>query len=197
MHSRLKLIAIAAAFFGPFLIATLLYFSPQTSLVPQPKSHGELISPPTPLVRLEARDTKLRPLPQNTLLGKWTLAYWNDEICALWCQTELFKMRQVRLSLGRDLTRLQTLYFAKPTHKPALTDPLSKPLNTLHLRNPQLIIAKLIEQSKIEQQMNTFPLKNIYLIDPLGNVMMRYSKITNSKGMLKDIKKLFKISKVG
>jgi cytochrome oxidase Cu insertion factor (SCO1/SenC/PrrC family) len=37
----------------------------------------------------------------------------------------------------------------------------------------------------------------IYLLDPNGNMMMRYDEKATSKGMLKDIKKLLKISNIG
>jgi len=37
----------------------------------------------------------------------------------------------------------------------------------------------------------------IYLVDPLGNLLMRYPTTVKPGGMLKDLKRLLRLSKIG
>ena len=97
-------------------------------------------------------------------------------------------MRQVRLSLGRDLERVQTVYLAEK--------PGSLPERLLD-RYPQLTAAQLESGNAFAIQLAAYPQNNMYVVDPLGNLMMRYAADAASKNMLKDLKKLLKLSNIG
>ena len=53
------------------------------------------------------------------------------------------------------------------------------------------------EVKKTIPYVNELKIHQIYLIDPLGNVMMSYPKDATAKGMQKDLKRLLKVSKIG
>ena len=186
--SQWKLLALILAFFGPLFIAMMIYFNPHWFASPTPRSHGELITSAQPLTDLAAVSYAEQPLPPDLLRGKWTLLYWNTAVCNLDCEADLFKMRQVRLSLSKDIERTQTMY---------LSDTLL-PSAALK-RHPKLITAYLTPNpdSIFRRRLSNLPAGNTYLIDPLGNLVMRYSPDATSKGMLKDLKKLLRISRIG
>ena len=188
--SRLKLLGLALAFFGPAIIAAVLYLNPRL-FVHKSDSYGELISPAQSLAALDAVSRERGKLPDDLLTGKWTLLYWNGAICDLRCETSLFIMRQVRLSLNRDMDRVQTVYLSG--------DPIDISRSAPFDRHPQLTVAYFPAEhgSALEKQMRAWPKNSIYIIDPLGNLMMRYPDDATSRGILKDLKKLLRVSRIG
>ena len=190
--SRLKLLALAAVFLGPLLLATLIYLNPGWFTLPGSDSHGELITPAQPLAEFQGVSRHGRHLPGELLIGKWTLLYWNGADCDLECEAGLFKMRQVRLSLSKDAGRVQTVYFSG---EPTAGGTLERLLD----RYPRLITAhsKPGEKTLFAEQLGVYPQGSVYLIDPLGNLMMRYPDSAASKGIFKDLKKLLRVSKIG
>ena len=64
-------------------------------------------------------------------------------------------------------------------------------------RNQRMRVGSLVKfETESGEYMELKP-GTIYLIDPIGNLMMKYDTTSTSRGMLKDIKKLLKISNIG
>ena len=186
---RLKLLALILAFFGPLFAAMLLYLNPQWFPLPASTSHGELITPARPLAAFAAVSRDGRTLSEDLLTGKWTLLYWSDADCDLECEAGLFKMRQVRLSLAKDVERAQTVYLSAGEAGSGLASLLD--------RHPSLVTARLKPGNAFAEQIHAYPRKHVYVIDPLGNLVMRYPGTATSRGMLKDLKKLLRVSRIG
>lgn len=103
-------------------------------------------------------------------------------------------MRQVRLALGKDIDRAQTLYMPAQVPSADLLEWLG--------REHAAMTVGTADQATVDFFMQVFPNPAadkhwIYLIDPLGNVLMRYDSEQDPKGMLKDLKHLLKLSKIG
>lgn len=190
--SRLKLLALTAVFLGPLLLATLVYLNPGWFTLPESGSHGELVAPAQPLAEFQGVSRQGRRLPGELLTRKWTMLYWNGADCDLKCEAGLFKMRQVRLSLGRDAGRVQLVYFSD---EPTAGGSLERLLG----RYPRLIAAHSDSgaENVFAGQLGAYPKGSVYLVDPLGNLMMRYADSAASKGILKDLKRLLRVSKIG
>ena len=190
--ARLKLLLLISVFLGPLFLAMLMYFNPQWFTPIDKNHHGELITPAQPLMALKATLHQGQALPDDLLTGRWTLLYWNNADCDLLCEADLFKMRQVRLSLGKDIERVQTIYLSSETK-------IGKQIEIMIKRHPKLITAYLENEveNPFAQQIGAHPQKNTYIIDPLGNLIMRYSSTATSKGLLKDLKKLLRVSRIG
>jgi cytochrome oxidase Cu insertion factor (SCO1/SenC/PrrC family) len=191
--SRSYLVGLFAVFFGPLFFAMWLFYVPNSWLNTSTQNHGSLIQPAQPLddFKLTAKDGNTWDREQFT--GKWTLLYIGDETCDLYCQANLFKMRQVRLSLGRDSERVQRKYLGLDNHHN--TEEISK----IFSKYPRMQIAWFDSSAVNEQlpQLNDRPIHQIYVIDPLGNLMMWYPKNATSKGIKNDLKRLLKVSKIG
>ena len=125
----------------------------------------------------------------DVLRHVWTLLYIDQGDCAELCQEALYRSRQVRTALGKESERIQRV-FLRGSNVDLADD------------HPDLIVADA-RSAGARDLIATFPASaqpdtgNIYLIDPLGNLMMRFPLEDNPRGMLLDLKKLLKLSRIG
>ena len=191
-QSRSYLIGLFIIFFGPLFFAMWLFYVPNSWMNSRTQNHGTLIQPAKPLDELSLTTTNGDGWNKQQFMGKWTLLYVGDEECDLYCEASLFKMRQVRLSLGRDSQRVQHKYFGIDYEQSKQT------INTIFERYPKMQIGWfMLDQATHALSLYKLQKYSIYLIDPLGNLMMQYSKDATSIGMKKDLKRLLKVSKIG
>lgn len=184
---RLQLLLIAAVFFGPVLLAWLLY-DPGGVSPGRSTAHGELITP-VKLVADEnlsvAREDQDSPYP-----GRWTLAHVGDGTCDERCVSSLYETRQVRKSLGKEDRRVQRIFF--------LTDDTPLAASVLE-QHPGLLVFDVNDPltDDFVAAIQQYDTQDVFLIDPLGNLIIRFTPNTGMKGMHQDLKKLLKISQIG
>lgn len=191
-RGRKKLLGIFLAFFGPlalaiFLFANLDMWNPETT-----GNHGTLMQPVRPLSELDLQTASDKKITLDDVRGRWTLVFIGKGDCDLLCQTDLFKIRQARAALGRDLLRMQYLYVA-------LDDTAWKAARMIQTEHPKMMLGK-VALSKSPEQAAAFdvhPVGNIYLLDPYGNLVLRYDDTATTKGIIKDLKRLLRVSKIG
>ncbi|HPT49322.1 MAG TPA: hypothetical protein PLS67_02670 [Accumulibacter sp.] len=158
-------------------------------------NHGQLIEPPRPLPETGLRHRDGRPLPTEELRHKWTLVLVNGGSCESVCQDDLQKIRQVQVALNKEMMRLRRLLLATGTGAldadPALAD--------IQRQFPDLLIAAPAENAAGAAMRGRFDggAYRFYVVDPLGNVMLRYPDKPDMRGMLKDLERLLKYSWVG
>jgi hypothetical protein len=192
------LAGLAAVFFLPLLASFWLYYG--TAWRPAGRlNHGELISPPRPLpdltlarIPLTTPETRSGELPGAGLFrGTWTLAYIGDGGCDASCRQSLYLMRQTRLALGTEMTRVARVFLVTG-------DCCAKAF--LEREHAGIVVldatgasgGKLIEQFPPRDRPHS-----LYIIDPLGNLMMRYDVRRNPGGLLIDLRKLLELSDIG
>ncbi len=194
-RQRRLLIALALLFFAPLGLAFFLYYGHGTW---HPVGHvnaGELIEPARPLPSVTLPLLSSGDADPNFLKGKWTLLYVVSGPCAEVCRSRLYDTRQVRLALDRDMIRVQRVFIAD-------ADCCAAPF--LHEQHPDLITirasaaaAPLLALLPGRSGISASPAPRVYLIDPLGNLMMSYAAEAKSKGMLEDMKRLLRLSSIG
>ena len=184
---RLKLVLVMATFALPVLASYLAYFvwQPQGAT----RNYGALIRPETlpETLTFGAPDGTTTPL--KALRGKWLLVQVDGAACVDVCEQKLYAMRQVRLMQGREQDRVQRLWVIEDGRAPraALQQAFA---GTQLLTDPaRALIAKLAAGGDVKQ--------SIYMIDPLGNVMMRWPANPDIKRMHKDIERLLRASQIG
>jgi cytochrome oxidase Cu insertion factor (SCO1/SenC/PrrC family) len=157
---------------APVVLGTLAYVFGWG--VGKPASYGELIAP--------------QPLcgpPFRQLRGKWVLVSFDAAACDARCETKLYYMRQVRRAQGAEMGTVERLW--------VLTDSVA----------PRRELLQAIEGTHTAQDGRSaaqFPGKaeeHIYLIDPLGNLMMRFPPDPDPSRMIKDLERLLKYSRIG
>lgn len=183
-RGRMTLLLIAAAFTLPIVAAAFLYFG-DNGWRPGGSTHfGTLITPAKTLP-----DTVLALTDPPTVLRKiWTMAILSGDECDDACATALRKTRQVRLALGPKMTRLQLIFM------PAQGGALSAELAAEH---PRLIVIDPTTSKEIIKLIGDYNSGDVFLIDPLGNLMMLYTDDAEMSGMRSDIAHLLKFSTIG
>lgn len=193
IKTRSYMLGLFAVFFGPLFFAMWLFYVPNSWMNSKTQNHGTLITPAQPLEEFSLKSIDGSVWGHEDFTGSWTLLYIGDESCDLYCEANLFKMRQVRLTLGRDSDRVQRKYLG--LHKQQDTREIEKIFTKYHRMQVAWFEKQALDQSL--PQFKNLPVHQVYIIDPLGNLMMWYSKDATSKGMKKDLKRLLKVSKIG
>lgn len=189
---RGALIGLAALFFIPLMGAFWLYYAggwrPAGST-----NHGELISPARPLAQNDFVTLGGSAAKEDLFRGKWTLLYIDDGRCDDTCRQALWTIRQTRLLLAEDMDRVQRVFIAESNCCDSAFLTTEHPgLETLQLQG-----------DKAQAWLDQFPrdaagvTPYIFIVDPLGNLMMRFDSRQNPKGLLQDLEKLLKLSHIG
>lgn len=185
--NKKKFLLVVAVFAVPLIASYLAYFvwQPQGAV----RNYGELIQPePLPetltLAKLEGGQITLKELR-----GKWLLVQVDAGGCDAACEQKLYAMRQVRLMQGREQERVLRLWLVTDNAVPSPV--LKQKIDSMLLLKDSsgALIAKLPAQEGVKQ--------HIYLIDPLGNLMLRWPGNPDIKRMHKDLERLLKYSQIG
>jgi len=187
------LLLVVALLAMPFLVAFALYWIEWRPA--KLANHGQLIEPPQPLPESGLLHADGRPLPTEELRRKWTLIVVNRGECGEACQRDLQQIRQVQVALNKEMMRLRRVLLGdSPSTLRADTG-----LPTIRAAYPDLLLAAPVEgdggqplRALLDGQAYRF-----YVVDPLGNVMLRYPADAEMVGMLKDLERLLKYSWVG
>ncbi len=182
------MLLILAVFGIPVLASYLAYYvwQPQGAAT----NYGELIQPVTLEQTMVLSQSDGKPVPLKALRGKWLLVHANSGACDALCEKNLYAMRQARLLQGREQDRVERVWLLTDDTVPANDLLKEKFGGTQVLRDPGgALLGKLPAKSDVRQ--------HIYIIDPLGNVMMRYDADPDLKRMGKDLGKLLRASQIG
>ena len=183
-RSRAALWLIVALATAPVAASYLLYyFWPPERTV----NYGELIGPsPLPDPPLVAADGA--PFRLSQLKGKWVLVSLDSGRCDEACDRKLLYMRQLRLTLGKERDRVERVWLVVDGAAPR-TGALESYEGTWVAR----VDAGLASR---------FPAPDgaaghIYVVDPLGNLMMRFPRDPEPRRMIRDLQRLLRASQVG
>ena len=198
LSSRQAFVLLGLMFMAPAFVAWVMHNSTEEGWRPDGTTNrGILVHPARPLT-LPA-DMEMADVSVNDYLrGKWTLLYIGDADCDAVCNENLYKMRQVNIAQNENMKRVQRLYLVEGAELPGTLDELLEkeyPKMDVGLLSP--VQAEQIAQDFLVDGVRMQGAERIYIVDPLGNLMMYYSADANPSGMLKDLKKLLKYSKIG
>lgn len=175
MSPRAKLLLVFLACAAPFGLATLAWFF-GLGVSGSTGNYGELIEPRT-----------LSGPPFAELRGKWLLVTFDAASCGAPCEKKLYHMRQIRRAQGKDMGRVERLW--------VVTDGGS-PRAELLLAAEGMRVTKVSEWSVAFAHQGNLA-DHVYVVDPLGNLMMRFPPSADPSRMLKDLTRLLKSSRVG
>ncbi len=195
-RSRLKLVAILAVCASPLIFSYVTYYW----IKPTGRTNfGELLNPSSfPIPAMASRTLDGQPQGLDAYHGKWIMLKVGLSDCPQACQDQLFAMRQLRTMQGKEMERIERVWL--------ITD--EQPLDTMMvrvndgtrmLRAPADVVAKWLPVDGGADKASD----HVYLIDPLGHLMMRYPKgavssdVEAVKKVNKDLGKLLKASAIG
>jgi cytochrome oxidase Cu insertion factor (SCO1/SenC/PrrC family) len=188
-RGRLLVAGIFALFFLPVALAWFLNVKAPDWLPLERTNHGTLLNPPG---RLETRG--MRPVAgqradADLFEGKWTLLYVTKSSCTEACEKALYKMRQARFALGEDMQRIQRLMVIPVDAVEGLAKKLQGQDAAL-----RVVSADAAWMARFKTGGGA---AEIFLVDPQGYLIMWYPRDANPSGLIKDLERLLRISKIG
>lgn len=188
-QGRWKLFLVIAVCAAPMITSYFMYY------VVKPESrtnYGTLIDPrqyPIPPLGSTTLDGKVAGLEDYK--GKWIMLQVAGGECDAACNKRLFAMRQLRLMQGKDMERIERVWL--------ISD--NKPLDTIVMREYDGTDMLRADPKRINAWLpadaGTLAEDHIYMIDPLGHLMMRFPKDADPNQVKKDISKLLRASSIG
>ena len=186
---RWKLLMVLAICAAPLLFSYFTYYV----IKPEGRTnYGALIDPRAhPLPDVGATLLDGTPTALDRFKGKWILLHVGSAACDQSCQRRLLEMRQLRLMQGKEMERIERVWL--------ITD--QQPVETLLMREYE---GTTILRAKPEALKSWLPAEtgtvmedHLYMIDPLGHLMMRFPKDADPSKVKKDIAKLLRASAIG
>lgn len=178
-RGRLQLIMLLAVVIGPMILASAMY--QWRFWVPETRSyHGELIG---------NGQTRADLGVSGAQEVRWQLLVTVPDACDADCKQLVFLARQIHIGLNRDT--------ARASHALASTQPLADDYDALLRREfPQLSRYSLEPQAYAETA-GKVEGAQLWIVDPHGNLVLRYDSRSKGKAILNDLRHLLKISQIG
>ncbi len=187
-RNRLQLVLVFLIPTVAMSLAWIMYF---TGLwIPEGRTNkGKLLSPPANFADLQLKHGE-QDFEASATAGLWRVVVFGSTHChETQCVESLYKTRQVHIALGKDADRVIRFYVAP--QKPALSAELAAEHSGIHWLTAN---EKQVQTALKRKQ---WPQNQIFIIDPLGNLIMSYQAEQSGGDLLDDLKKLLKASNIG
>lgn len=174
-RNRMLLVGLFAIAIVPLFGAFWLYESSRSGKPWGTTNRGELLSPIVSVgdLQLIARDAK-----SSMHNGHWWLVTVARDGCAADCEAAIHQLRQLHILLGRDASRVERALVE--LGGASLEPSLSQYPELAHFSGDRDVLRP-----------------GVYIVDPLGNVVLRYDYTDAGKPVLQDLKQLLKVSHIG
>lgn len=188
-RSKWKLYMVIGICVAPILISYLTYYV----IKPTGRTnYGTLLDPRLyPMPKLNSVLLGGAPEELTAYKGKWIMLQVSSSDCHTKCQSGLFAMRQLRLMQGKDMDRIERVLLV--TDQQPIETMLIRAYDGMHILR---VDAKALD-AWLPAEPGTTDQDRLYLIDPLGNLMMRYTVDADPNKVKKDLIKLLKASSIG
>jgi hypothetical protein len=186
-RQRLKLLLLLGVCASPVIASYLMFYV----FMPSGRTnYGELIEPrPAPALQLVS--VAGEPATLQAMRGRWLLLHVDGGACPTDCAEKLYTIRQLRAMTGKERTRIEPVWLV--TDDAAIDSRILEAYDgTRMLRVDRSALTDWLppgDGARIED--------HLFMVDPLGNLMMRYARDGEPRRIHKDIGRLLKASRVG
>lgn len=162
---RLRLLLILLICAAPVIASYVTYYwlRPQGTRV-----FGELIEPQRPLPAITATDLKGQAVDLTQLRGQWLFVAVSQGPCDLDCENLLYVQRQLHKALGKEADKLDRIWLIS-TRAPAKAQLVDALQGATVLRVDDAALTQWLEPAQGRKLGD-----HLYLVDPMGNWMMRF-----------------------
>ncbi len=194
-RNRITIILVIVAFTSPLILSWFVFNHTNFLENRGMSNHGKLIDPPRPIDDLALIDP-LNAERKDSLHGKWSMAYVTES-CDKQCMDNVYRMRQIHIAMDKHSLRVQKVLLLTEQTASELSEML------INFRGQQVIDTNLVnahvllDKFRLTKSDNPLKAERIYIIDPLGNLMMSYQPDANPGDIMKDLKKLLRASHIG
>ncbi len=180
---------VVLAFIAPVALAYYVFYFVHISSF---TNHGQLLKPMIQLSSIKLQDESNAVVSPVTLKHKWCFITFVNASCDSACKKRLIQARQVHASLGKDATRVAQVIVELSAPDNNLAVFLKKELpHAVIVKGDAKIIAPLLPKGA------SLGSNDIYIQDPIGNIMMRFTPDKSMKDIRSDINTLLKVSQIG
>jgi hypothetical protein len=184
-RGRRTLLLIVAIGLAPIVASYAAYywFTPSKRV-----NYGELLETgPAPILAGTDADGKVFSL--SDLRGKWVLLIASRGGCADDCARALYATRQARTIQGREQDRVVRLLL-QPLAAPALPQDLAP-------ADPGLVVVSIDQRALEQLPFGESAAAGVLLLDPRGNLVLRYGADPDIRGLANDLQRVLKASQIG
>ncbi len=175
---------VAVVCIAPFIGSFLAYhfYAPDARV-----NYGTLLETrPVADAQLKLADGK--PFSFSSLTGKWVFVTVDEARCDAYCDKKLWQIRQIRKTQGKYPERIERVWLMTGQGQPD-----KRLLDEYAGTWMAFATAEILKQFPREGQVSD----HIYLLDPLGNLVLRYPRDANPTRIRKDLERLLKVSRMG
>jgi len=178
MTARKEFWMLLAMFLLPIAFGTLFFYANPNYFSESTVNYGELVRP---VIATDEGDIEIGG--DASLQGIWTMVYVSSR-CDEACEKAVADMKTIRTLMNADMRRIQRMIIIEDNSTPTSDD-------------KTLIKARVISE-KLTQGLKKYAENAIYLVDPIGNIMLYYEpQNIDIRLVIKDLKRLFKYSRIG
>lgn len=191
---KLSLIFILVLFISPFIVSYIM-LDLGSGKTMDTTNYGKFIKPKISTYDYQISIINVRK-QSHQFLEKWTLIYLSENNCDRVCKNDMYLLKQIHIALGKDMNRVQRMWMFNGNQNQEVSKTLDQSLTHLNEKYPNL---HLVSGMNLYKKLNENILGNakIFLVDPLGNIILMYQSNFDGKKLFKDLKKLLKFSKIG
>jgi hypothetical protein len=189
-RGRWMVLLIALLCAAPIIASYLAYyvFKPAGGAT----NYGALIEPQRPISdALIVNDEAGKTVPLASLRGRWLMISVDRSACDEACVTKLYFMRQIRATQAGERERVVTVWLRTDA------DPVPAAIERAYPDTRKLIADPAALAAWLPAEALTHDTDHIYLVDPNGNLMMRFPKHPDPSKIKGDVTKLLKWSSIG
>jgi cytochrome oxidase Cu insertion factor (SCO1/SenC/PrrC family) len=193
-RSRITLILVFVVFIAPVAGAWLYFYFGSS---PEQKNFGELYHPARPFLSALTLNVQDSGKLDADTSGAWTIMYVNHGPCEEACVGQLDKINRVRLTRGKNIKRVALLFVTDR----ALNDARKKQIEGVYPgaiatanAASQMTMAQLLSHDSGDKDK---VVGRIYLIDPIGNLVLSYTAEQDARNIIRDLARLLRVSQIG
>ena len=165
-------------FILPIVFGALFFYANPNYFSESTVNYGELVRP---VIATDESDIEIDD--EASLQGIWTLVYVSSR-CDEACEKAVEDMKTIRTLMNADMRRIQRMIIIEDNSTPTSND--------------ESLIKASVTSKKLTQSLKKYTENVIYLIDPIGNIMLYYEpQNIDIRLVIKDLKRLFKYSRIG
>jgi hypothetical protein len=143
------------------------------------RNFGQLIDPQRPLPALDVLTADGTSRSLQSLKGQWLLISVAGAACGVACEERLYLQRQLLTSLGKERSRLDWVWLV--TDAQPIAESLAPALKDALVLRADLKALGTWLQAEVGQAIED----HLYVVDPLGNWMMRFPANMDKAGAAK------------
>lgn len=184
---------VVLSFVAPAVLAYVMFFFVEVESF---NNHGEILEPIVHIKDFGLKDDNGEIIPQDKLTYKWRFISILRSGCDEQCARRLYDTRQIYTSLGKYRHRVSRMFIhLEPPDESLKTLIDETHPGVIHVNGDAVEIRQALGENIRDD--SGIDNNETYIMDPMGNVMMRFTQEQPNKDFLYDMRKLLKASQIG